>query len=97
MPTISAKIENEDKNLFENIINSIGLNVTSAITAFVKATIIQIIGGAPEKSANPGNVGKNYSCRFFYPFSPKDFINPFTPALLFLIYCFPACFTIKYE
>lgn len=39
MTTISAKIENEDKNLFENIINSIGLNVTSAITAFVKATI----------------------------------------------------------
>lgn len=39
MTTISAKIENEDKNLFENIINSIGLNVTSAITVFVKATI----------------------------------------------------------
>lgn len=39
MTTISAKIENEDKNLFESIINSIGLNVTSAITAFVKATI----------------------------------------------------------
>jgi len=39
MTTISAKIENEDKTLFENIIASIGLNVTSAITAFVKATI----------------------------------------------------------
>ena len=39
MTTISAKIENEDKCLFESIINSIGLNVTSAITAFVKATI----------------------------------------------------------
>ena len=39
MTTISAKIDNEDKNLFENIINSIGLNVTSAISAFVKATI----------------------------------------------------------
>lgn len=39
MTTISAKIENEDKNLFESIINSIGLNVTTAITAFVKATI----------------------------------------------------------
>ncbi|MBP5442777.1 MAG: type II toxin-antitoxin system RelB/DinJ family antitoxin [Treponema sp.] len=39
MTTISAKIENEDKNTFETIINSIGLNVTTAITAFVKATI----------------------------------------------------------
>jgi DNA-damage-inducible protein J len=39
MTTISAKIENNDKNLFESIINSIGLNVTTAITAFVKATI----------------------------------------------------------
>ena len=39
MTTISAKIENEDKKLFESIINSIGLNVTTAITAFVKATI----------------------------------------------------------
>ena len=39
MTTISAKIDNEDKNRFENIINSIGLNVTSAISAFVKATI----------------------------------------------------------
>lgn len=39
MTTISAKIENTDKTLFETIINSIGLNVTTAITAFVKATI----------------------------------------------------------
>lgn len=39
MTTISAKIENNDKNLFESILNSIGLNVTTAITAFVKATI----------------------------------------------------------
>lgn len=39
MTTISAKIDNNDKTLFENILNSIGLNVTSAITAFVKATI----------------------------------------------------------
>ena len=39
MTTISATIDNEDKNRFENIINSIGLNVTSAISAFVKATI----------------------------------------------------------
>ena len=39
MTTISAKIDNEDKDRFENIINSIGLNVTSAISAFVKATI----------------------------------------------------------
>ena len=39
MTTISAKIENDDKSLFESIINSIGLNVTTAITAFVKATI----------------------------------------------------------
>ncbi|HAC31934.1 MAG TPA: type II toxin-antitoxin system antitoxin, RelB/DinJ family [Treponema sp.] len=39
MTTISAKIENSDKSLFESIINSIGLNVSTAITAFVKATI----------------------------------------------------------
>jgi DNA-damage-inducible protein J len=39
MTTISAKIENEDKTHFESIINSLGLNVTSAITAFVKSTI----------------------------------------------------------
>ncbi|WP_407426574.1 type II toxin-antitoxin system RelB/DinJ family antitoxin [Treponema sp.] len=39
MTTISAKIGNEEKALFENILDSIGLNVTTAITAFVKATI----------------------------------------------------------
>ena len=39
MTTISAKIENEDKNMFESILSSIGLNVSTAITAFVKATI----------------------------------------------------------
>ncbi|MBP5175291.1 MAG: type II toxin-antitoxin system RelB/DinJ family antitoxin [Treponema sp.] len=39
MTTISAKIENKDKDSFESIITSIGLNVTTAITAFVKATI----------------------------------------------------------
>lgn len=39
MTTISAKIENTDKNLFESICNSIGLNVSTAINAFVKATI----------------------------------------------------------
>ncbi len=37
--TISAKIDNSDKNAFEYICSSIGLNVSSAITAFVKATI----------------------------------------------------------
>ena len=39
MTTISAKIENNDKTLFETICNSMGLNVSTAITAFVKATI----------------------------------------------------------
>jgi DNA-damage-inducible protein J len=39
MTTISAKIDNIDKNLFETILNSVGLNVSTAITAFVKATI----------------------------------------------------------
>ena len=39
MTTISAKIENDDKNMFESILSSIGLNVSTAITAFVKATI----------------------------------------------------------
>ena len=39
MTTISAKIENSDKTLFEAICNSMGLNVSTAITAFVKATI----------------------------------------------------------
>lgn len=39
MTTISAKIDNDDKNIFEAICDSIGLNVSTAITAFVKATI----------------------------------------------------------
>lgn len=39
MTTISAKIEKSDKTLFETICNSMGLNVSTAITAFVKATI----------------------------------------------------------
>lgn len=39
MTTISAKIENEDKSSFEAILTSIGLNVSTAINAFVKATI----------------------------------------------------------
>ena len=39
MTTISVKIEDSDKDSFENIISSIGLNVTTAITAFVKAVI----------------------------------------------------------
>ena len=39
MTTISAKIGDYDKSVFESIINSLGLNVSTAITAFVKATI----------------------------------------------------------
>ncbi len=39
MTAISAKIENEDKSSFEYILTSIGLNVSTAINAFVKATI----------------------------------------------------------
>jgi len=39
MTTISAKIDNNDKYLFEDICSSIGLNVSTAISAFVKATI----------------------------------------------------------
>ena len=39
MTTISAKIENEDKSSFESILTSIGLNVSTAINDFVKATI----------------------------------------------------------
>ena len=39
MTTISAKIENEDKSSFESILTSIGLNDSTAINAFVKATI----------------------------------------------------------
>ena len=37
--TISAKINTIDKNRFEDICESIGLNVSTAINAFVKATI----------------------------------------------------------
>ena len=37
--TISAKINTIDKNRFEDICKSIGLNVSTAINAFVKATI----------------------------------------------------------
>jgi len=37
--TISAKINDTDKISFENVLNSIGLNISSAINAFVKATI----------------------------------------------------------
>ncbi len=39
MTTISAKIDNTDKNLFETICTSMGINISSAINAFVKATI----------------------------------------------------------
>ncbi len=39
MTTISAKIDNKDKFSFEKICESMGLNISSAINAFVKATI----------------------------------------------------------
>jgi len=39
MTTISAKIDNNDKSSFERICNSMGINISSAINAFVKATI----------------------------------------------------------
>ena len=39
MITISAKIDNKDKFSFEKICDSMGLNISSAINAFVKATI----------------------------------------------------------
>ena len=39
MTTISAKIANEDKISFEQICDSMGINISSAINAFVKATI----------------------------------------------------------
>lgn len=39
MTTISAKIDNNDKSLFEKICDSMGINISSAINAFVKATI----------------------------------------------------------
>jgi len=39
MTTISAKIDNNDKSAFERICDSMGINISSAINAFVKATI----------------------------------------------------------
>ena len=39
MTTISAKIDNNDKTTFERICDSMGINISSAINAFVKATI----------------------------------------------------------
>jgi len=36
MTTISAKIDNTDKNLFETICTSMGINISAAINAFVK-------------------------------------------------------------
>ncbi|WP_294429045.1 type II toxin-antitoxin system RelB/DinJ family antitoxin [uncultured Treponema sp.] len=39
MTTLSIKIDDTDKLDFENICKEIGLNITSAVTAFVKATI----------------------------------------------------------
>lgn len=39
MTTLSIKIDNEEKLDFERICKAIGLNITSAVTAFVKATI----------------------------------------------------------
>ncbi|WP_428771227.1 type II toxin-antitoxin system RelB/DinJ family antitoxin [Treponema sp. HNW] len=39
MTTISAKIDHTDKDMFERICNSMGLNISAAINAFVKATI----------------------------------------------------------
>lgn len=39
MTTISAKIDNNDKSSFERICNSMGINISSAINAFIKATI----------------------------------------------------------
>ena len=39
MTTISAKIANEDKISFEQICDSMGINISSAINSFVKATI----------------------------------------------------------
>jgi len=39
MTTISAKIDNSDKNRFESICDSMGLNISSTLSAFVKPTI----------------------------------------------------------
>lgn len=39
MTTMSFKVEDNDKTLFESICKSIGLNQSAAINAFIKATI----------------------------------------------------------
>lgn len=39
MTTISAKIDSNDKTVFERICDSMGINISTAINAFVKATI----------------------------------------------------------
>ena len=39
MTTISAKIAHDDKIIFERICDSMGINISSAINSFVKATI----------------------------------------------------------
>ena len=39
MTTISAKIDINDKTVFERICDSMGINISTAINAFVKATI----------------------------------------------------------
>ena len=39
MTTISVKIINDDKISFERICDSMGINISSAINSFVKATI----------------------------------------------------------
>lgn len=39
MTTVSAKITNDDKIIFERICDSMGINISSAINSFVKATI----------------------------------------------------------
>lgn len=39
MTIVSAKIENNDKYSFERICDSMGINISTAINAFVKATI----------------------------------------------------------
>ena len=39
MTTISAKITNDNKISFERICDSMGINISSAINSFVKATI----------------------------------------------------------
>ena len=39
MTTISVKIINDDKISFERICDSMGINISSAINSFVKATL----------------------------------------------------------